>query len=166
MAQPNWWILLVAAFIPLIIAHLWYGQLFKSLWLKTAEITEERSNSGNLIKILGLTYLYSLFAAYIICMFAVHQTSIFQLFMGDPALSDTSSEIYKDYNNFMFSYGDRHRSFFHGIIHGFELALLLGLSFIGIHSMFERRPYKYVLIHLGFWILSFMIMGGIICQFF
>jgi len=166
MAQPNWWILLVAAIIPLIIGHLWYGQFFKSQWLQSAEITEERSNSGNLIKILGLTYLYSLFAAYIICMFAVHQTSIFQLFMGDPALADSSTEIYKDFNNFMSSYGDRHRSFFHGVIHGFELALLMGLAFIGIHSMFERRSYKYVLVHLGYWVLCFMLMGGVICEFF
>lgn len=167
MEQPNWWIFLVAAIIPLLVGAIWYNPgVFGNTWMREAEITEERAQSGNKIKIFGLTYLFSVFAAYLIAMFAVHQTSIFQLFMGDPAMADTSSEIYGTVTHFMDNYGERHRSFGHGIIHGLELGLLMGLVMIGIHSMFERRSWKYIMVHVGYWIVCFALMGGVICVYF
>jgi len=31
--------------------------------------------------------------------------------------------------------------------------------------MFERRGFKYIAIHGGYWMLTLGLMGGIICQF-
>ncbi len=163
MEQTNWWLIPAVAFIPLIVGFIWYHPaVFGKPWMQSAEISEERAQSGNMVKIFALTYLFSFFAAYLLALFAIHQTSIYQLLMGDASLANADQII----NDFMIEYGDRHRSFSHGALHGFELALLTGLSFIGIPAMFERRPFKYTMIHTGFWIISFVLMGGILCAGF
>ena len=167
MEQPNLWILPVAAIIPLALGFIWYNpKVFGNAWMKAAEISEERAKSGNMLKIFGLTYLFSLFAAYVLTTLSVHQASLFGLFLGDPTLEVANSEINEFLSDFMATYGDRHRSFGHGIIHGLESGLLLGLPFIGINTLFERRPMKYMWIHVGFWMLCFALMGGIICCYF
>lgn len=86
--------------------------------------------------------------------------------MGEPSLNDPNSAFSVFINDFMTNYGDRHRTFGHGIIHGIELSLLLGLTFIGVQSLFERRPFKYTMIHVGYWVVCFGIMGGILCAYF
>ncbi len=167
MTQPNWWLLLIVALIPLIIGSIWYSpKVFGKAWMSSAEISEERASSGNMFKIFALSYLFSLFATYILALFSVHQSAIIQLFLGEAALEDPSSAMSIFINDFMSTYGDRHRSATHGIIHGIELSLLLGLPFIGMHSLFERRPFKYIMIHVGFWIVCFAIMGAILCSYF
>ena len=167
MEQPNWWLLPLVSFIPLIIGAIWYNPaVFGKAWMNVAGLSEEDAKSAGTPKTYLLTFLYSLFAAYLITMFAVHQTSIFQLFMGDPAMGDSSSTISVAVNEFMSEYGHRHRSFGHGVIHGFELALLSGLIFLGVPSLFEGKPFKYTMIHTGFWMVCAMIMGGILCAYF
>lgn len=167
MEQPNWWLILVVAFIPLVIGSIYYHpSVFGKSWMRTSEISEERAQSGNKIKIFGLAYLFCVLGAYILCMNSVHQNSVFQLFFGDPAMADASSSVSTFLSNFMDTYGDRHRSFGHGVIHGMEFALFVGLTLIGTHALFERRPFKYTMIHLGFWILNFGIMGGLLCAYF
>ena len=166
MDQFNFWLLPIAALVPLVIGSVWYHpSVFGKIWMRTAEISEERAQSGNMLKIFGLTYLFSLFGAYILMMVTVHQSAIFQLFFMDPAMNDTSSEYSQYVANFMEIYGDRHRSFGHGVIHGAELALMLGLVMIGIPSLFERRPFKYTLVHVGYWVVCFALMGGILCAY-
>jgi len=165
--QPNWWLIPVVAVIPMIIGYIWYNQkLFGNAWMRAAEISEERAQSGNMIKIIGLSYLFCIFGTYILSLVCVHQAGIVQLFLGEAALKDPTSEMSVFINDFMSTYGDRHRTFGHGVIHGIEFALFIGLPFIGVHSLFERRPFKYVWIHLGYWIVSFAIMGGLLCAYF
>jgi hypothetical protein len=167
MEQPNWWLIPAVALIPLVVGSIWYNpKVFGNAWMRTAEISEERASSGNMAKILGLSYLFCLFGAYILSTTAVHQSAVMQLFFGDPAMNDPASSISVFLNDFMNTYGSRHRTFGHGLIHGMELALMLGLCLIGVNSMFERRPFKYVIIHVGFWMLSFGLMGGLLCQYF
>lgn len=167
MEQPNWWIFLLTALVPLVLGFIWYHEkVFGNVWMRTAEISEERAQSGNMIKIFGLTYVFSILACYILAMITVHQSAIFQLFFMDPAFNESGSQMLTDATEFMDKYGGRHRSFGHGVIHGMEAALLLGLTFIGIPALFERRPFKYTMIHVGFWMACFGIMGGIICQYF
>ncbi len=166
MVQPNWWLLFVVALIPIFIGRLWYNHLFKSTWLSHADVSEDRANSVKLIKTLGIGYLFGFLAAYMLSLNAVHQVSVFQLFFGDPALQDTSSDIYKTVTEFMDKYGDRHRSLGHGVIHGVEMALLLGLPFIGIHSIYENRSFQYIFLHIGYWVVCFAIMGAILSAYF
>jgi len=42
--------------------------------------------------------------------------------------------------------------------------LFLILPAVGVSSQFEMKSWKYILITAGYWIVSMMLMGGIICQ--
>jgi hypothetical protein len=166
MDQFNFWLLPVVAFIPLIIGAIWYNpSVFGKAWMRSAEITEERAQSGSMIKIYGLAYLFGLLGAYILMFTTVHQTAMYQLFFMDPALEDPASAYSQLISNFMSEYGDRHRTFSHGLVHGSELAFVMGLVMIGIPSLFERRPWQYTLIHLGYWVLCFALMAGCLSAF-
>jgi len=166
MTYFNFLIIPIAALVPLIIGSIWYSPaVFGKTWMRVAGVTEEQTKSGSMIKIFGLTYLFGLFAAYLLSFATVHQLSVIQLFFMDPAISDPTSEFSKFTAEYMERFGSRHRSFGHGIIHGLENGLLLSLAMIGIPALFERRPWKYIFIHVGFWTLCFGLMAGILCQF-
>jgi hypothetical protein len=64
----------------------------------------------------------------------------------------------------MQKYGQQFRTFQHGALHGFIFSLFAVLPLIGMHCLYENKSVKYVLIHLGYWSISLMLMGGVICQ--
>ena len=64
----------------------------------------------------------------------------------------------------MDAYGTTYRTFGHGAIHGFMTGLFFALPVVGVNALFERRSWKYTLIAGGYWIVTCLIMGGIICQ--
>ncbi len=49
-----------------------------------------------------------------------------------------------------------------GIMAGFLAALGWVATFTAIHFLFEKRPFKFYLIHIGFSFLSMMTMGAIL----
>lgn len=58
-----------------------------------------------------------------------------------------------------------HRSFGHGAVHGTIAAVLAALPIISINSLFERRGWKYILVHFGYWLITMILMSGAVCQF-
>ncbi len=166
MEYFNFLIIPIAAIVPLIIGSIWYSPaVFGKVWMRVSGMTEEQTQSGGMIKIFTLTYLFGLFAAYLLAFSTVHQLSIVQLFFHDPAMADPASEFSRFTADYMERFGTRHRTFGHGVIHGLENGFLLSLAMIGIPALFERRSWKYIFIHVGFWTVSFAIMAGILCQF-
>ena len=65
----------------------------------------------------------------------------------------------------MDKYGNNFRSFGHGAIHGIIASVFFVLPVVAINALFERRSWKYIMLHWGFWAVSLLIMGGLICQF-
>jgi hypothetical protein len=59
----------------------------------------------------------------------------------------------------------RHLHFGHGLLHGGMFALLFIGPIFWINALFERRNWKYMLIHTGYWVVSLALMGGIEAQF-
>jgi len=166
MEYFNFLIIPIAALVPLLVGSLWYSKVaFGNVWMRVSGVTEERTQSGNMIKIFGLTYLFGLLAAYLLSFATVHQLSILQLFFHDPAMADPTSEFSRFTAEYFERFGSRHRTFGHGVIHGVENGLLLSLAMIGIPALFERKSWKYTAIHVGFWTVCFGIMAGILCQF-
>lgn len=162
----NFWLLPIVAFVPLIVGSFWYHPtILGNEWMKAAGITLEQTRAGNKFKTFGLAYLFSLLAAYILTFATVHQTSIVQLFFMDPAINNPTSEFSTFTAEYMKAYGERHRTFGHGVIHGIEIGLFLGLAMIGIPSLFEKRSFKYISIHVGFWVICCALMGGLLCAF-
>ncbi len=162
----NFPILFASALIPIVIGAIWYNpKVLGSAWMKASGVTEEQVQTGNMIVIFGLAFLFSFFLAVGLSGLVVHQTGVFQLFGSDPSFAEAGSEYRVFVDNFMEKYGDRHRSFGHGALHGGLAAIMFALPLIGIIALFERRGWKYTMIHFLYWFIALILMGGVICQF-
>jgi hypothetical protein len=76
-----------------------------------------------------------------------------------------NTEVGAYFKNFFDTYGMRFRTFKHGALHGTIAGFFLALPIIGITSLFERKSFAYIAIHVGYFIVSLALMGGVICQF-
>lgn len=63
MANANLLAILVAASTGFLIGGLWYGPLFGKVWMTEHGLTEEQLRTGNMIKIYGLTFAFSVLSA-------------------------------------------------------------------------------------------------------
>lgn len=159
-------VLFLAALIPLAVGAFYYSPLlFQNAWMKASGTTEEKVKSGNMILIFALTYLLSLFLAGALMSFTIHQASIPGLFVGAEKFNIPAAEAEAFIKNFQENYGKLHRTFTHGMVHGIIATIAFILPIIGINALFERRGFRYVLIHFGYWLISATLMGGVICQF-
>jgi len=167
MVQPNWFIIPISAFIPIILALIWYHP--KAFGSQPTEISKEVMESAKAKWSIGqilLIYLFSFILSYFLTLISVHQIGVFQLFFMDPSLADTNSEFNLFINDFMTRFGDRHRSFGHGFLHGAEASTFMGLSILGTNALIQAKPLKGIWVHLGFWVVCCGFMAGINCTFF
>jgi hypothetical protein len=162
----NFPILLLAALIPLLVGMIWYHpKAFGNAWMKTTGLSEEKLKEGNMLVIFGVTYLFCVFIAFVLQFLVVHQYHVFSVLANEPGVMDPTTEIGAYYKNFMDQHGHNFRSFKHGALHGFMSGLFLLLPAIGVTALFERKSFKYIFINGGYWIITLMLMGGVICQF-
>ena len=162
--MPNIVALFVAALVPMIIGFIWYNpKVFGTAWMKVADMTEEKMQGANMLVIFGVSYILSFFAAAALHSLVVHQSHVFSILLDEPGFGDPSSEIGMYFADFMEKFGDNYRTFRHGIIHGIFAGITLALPVLGINALFERKGFKYIAINAGYWIVTFALMGGIIC---
>lgn len=162
----NYYIAFVAAIIPLIIGFVWYSKpVFGNVWMKSIGKSEEELAKGNLPLILGLTYILGIALALGLSGLTNHQSGVMQLFAMHPDFGQDGTEVQNLFDQVMATFGDSHRSFGHGALHGGIGAILFALPLIGINALFEQRGGKYIFIHFGYWLVTLIIMGGVICQF-
>lgn len=158
----NFWMFFVVALIPLMVGAFYYNdKIVGNTWKKVNGFTDEDLSGANMGLIFGLTYLCSVIIAFFLQTVVIHQSGVFGVLMPDAM--ESGSETQKLFNDLMAQFGDNHRSFKHGAMHGAMAALLLIAPALGINAMFERRGWKYVLIHAGYWVISLALMGGILC---
>ena len=157
--EINFLALLLAALSTLVVGFIWYNpKVFGTIWMKESGMTEDKMKGSNMIMIFGLSIVYAFFISFILQMLVIHQFGALGMVGGDPTIAKPS------YVAFMADYGTAFRTFKHGALHGFITGLFLILPVIGVGALYERRSFKYVLICGGYWIVSMMIMGGIICM--
>lgn len=66
----NWLAVITAAFSNFLIGGLWYSpMLFGKVWMTENNFTEESLKKGNIPKIFGLTFLFSIVMAFNLAMF-------------------------------------------------------------------------------------------------
>jgi hypothetical protein len=154
----NFLALLVAAFSTLVVGFIWYNpKVFGTIWMKESGMTEEKMRGGNMLMIFVVSFIYAFFISFVLQYLTIHQTGALGMVGGDASIAKPS------YAAFMTDYGMAFRTFKHGALHGFMAGLFLALPVIGTNALYERRSFKYTLVTGGFWIVCFMIMGGIIC---
>jgi ABC-type multidrug transport system permease subunit len=167
MPKLNFLVFALAALVPLIIGFVWYSpKVFGKAWMDANGFTEEKMKAGiNMPLILGLTYVCGFFMAMVLTFLTIHQWGVFSSLAGDPSLQVDGTPLNSYYLDFMSKYGHTFRTFKHGAFHSFIAGLLFVTPLITINGLFERRSFKYIAIHAGYWIVCLTIMGGIVCQF-
>ncbi len=158
-------IIFIAALIPLIIGSIWYHpKVFGTTWMKVAGLSEEDTKNANMALIFGLTYALSLMLALIFQTLVIHQTGVRSLFFLQP-IHDPNTEAGALYKAIMDQYGNSYRTLKHGAFHGIIAGIFIAMPLVAINALFERKNFKYIAVNSGYWIISFMLMGAVVCAF-
>lgn len=156
--EINFLALLVAAFSTLIIGFIWYNpKTFGTIWMKESGLTEEKMKGANMPLIFIMAVFFAFLISMILQFLTIHQWGAFSMTGGNVGTAKPS------YTAFMADYGSTFRTFKHGAFHGLLTGLFLAFPMIATNALFERKSWKYTFINSGFWIICFMVMGGIIC---
>ena len=115
--------------------------------------------------IFGVSFILAFFLAVQMAGLSIHQNAIASLFLGAEGFGVDGSEIQSLYDQLMSTMGDHHRSFKHGVIHGVAAGLIFVLPVLGTNALFEGKGFKYIAINVGYWIVTLMLMGGVISEF-
>lgn len=162
----NFMIILVAAIVPMAVGFVWYNpKVFGAVWMKAAEVSEEKMKGANMLVIFGVSFLLSFFLAMTLQFMVIHQWSIYSILANEPGIKDPNSEVGMMVQNFMSKYGNNFRTFKHGALHGTIAGIMIALPILGVNALFERKGFKYIAINVGFWTVCLALMGGIICAF-
>jgi hypothetical protein len=154
--ELNFLAIVVAAIVPLIVGAIWYNpKVFGTVWMKASGMTEEKMKGANMGIIFGVTLVLSVLLAFSVNGMVIHQVAASQLAFTNP-----DAESYKA---FMEEFGNMHRNYGHGALHGAIGALFFALPVLGINALFERKGWKYILVNVGFWVVTLAIMGAILC---
>lgn len=157
--EINFLALFVAALSTLIVGFIWYNpKVFGTIWMKESGLTEEKMKGANMPAIFIMAVFFAFLIAMILQFLTIHQWGAFGMIGGGGA-----AEVKPSYAAFMNDYGTAFRSFKHGALHGFLAGLFLAFPMTATNALFERKSWKYTFINSGYWMLCFMIMGGIIC---
>lgn len=157
----NIWAVVVATFVTLIIGFIWYSpKVFGTIWMKESGMTEEKAKQSNMLKVFGLTIVYSFMMAFMMTALTIHQMGALGM-IGGPDFIATAKP---SFTAFMADYGTEFRTYKHGALHGFMSGLFLALPITAVNGLFEQKSWKYMLINAGYWIVCMTIMGAIVCR--
>lgn len=149
----------VAALSTLVVGFVWYRpKVFGTVWRKASGLTDEEFKKRNMLKICGLTLIFSFMIAIVMHMLTIHQSGAYSMIGGK-----VTEETLPSFQVFMDDYGTAFRTFKHGALHGFLTGLFFALPLIAVNGLFEDKSAKYIFISAGYWTVSLTLMGAIIC---
>jgi len=158
--EINYLAILVAAIVPLILGFIWYNPKFLgTVWMREAEMTEEKIKSGNMAVIFGLSLLLSFLLAFFVQTITIHQFGALGMIGGDPS----AEGILPSFQAFMDDYGTNYRTFKHGAFHGLLVGIFIVFPVMATNGMFERKSWKLIFINSGYWTITLIVMGAIVC---
>jgi len=156
----NYYAFFAIAFLPLIIGYFWYRPMGRiALWAD--EVVQDLSSIS--VKQMLLLYLASLGLVYAYMNLIIHQLGFYELFFTDIMLGkDSANDIVAD---FLATYGSKHRHFGHGILHGAINAFLIALPLTLVQAILYNKGLRYFMFHFSYWLLTSVIVGGLISEF-
>lgn len=156
----NFLAILIAALASFIVGFIWYHpKVFGTIWMKEAGLTQEQLQKGNMLKIFGLSMVYSLMLAVMMPTLVIHQMGALGMIGGFEFVANAKPS----YSAFLQDYGNAFRTYQHGALHGFISGIFLVVPIIAMNSLFEHKTWRYAIIHAGYYIVLLTIMGAIIC---
>ena len=155
----------LAAALPILIGFVWYSKpLFGDHWVNAASFRDGGVPPARMGLIVLFTYILSLMLSLVLSAIVIHQMtlgSIVQKQLLNPATKVMAQQWLDDS---MARYGAEFRTFKHGALHGTIISIFFALPVMGIIALYERKSFKYVAVHTGYWILTLALMGGVLCQ--
>lgn len=149
-----------SALTTLVIGFIWYSpKVFGTIWMKENRLSQEDLQKGNMFKIFGLTYIFSILIVTVEMTLSVHQNGALGMIGGPMKIQ----EALPSFQAFMNDYGKAFRTFKHGALHGLISGLFFAFPIIAINGLFERKTWKYICIHAGYWTVCLTIIGSIVC---
>lgn len=160
MELINFKAIFVAAFSSFIVGFIWYNpKVFGTIWMNETGMTEEKARQSSMLKVFGLTFVFSFMLAFIMPTFVIHQFGALGMVGGPSGVE----KAMPSYLAFLSDYGNVFRTFKHGALHGSMIGLFVALPVIATNCLFEQKSFKYAAITSGYWIIVMTIMGAIIC---
>jgi Protein of unknown function (DUF1761) len=161
----NFLVVALSSIIPLLVGFVWYHEnVMGNIWRRESGVIPN-PNAQNMAVIFGVSLLLSFLIAVSLLPTTIHSMGLYSLLVDEPGFLDPNSEIGKTFNGLMTKYGSNFRTFKHGAFHGLVTTICLLLPVISINALFERKSWKYVGVHVGYWAICMALMGGIICAF-
>lgn len=163
MVHFNLMAVIVAALVTMPVGFIWYNpKVFGNTWMKEIGVTdvEKMKGSISMVTIFGLTIVFSFVLSTGLLQVCVHQFGLSSILQGLTVTETSKVELLLDGNQV--DWLNRFRTFKHGALHGFIGSIFYALPILGINALFERRSFKYIFIHAGYWAISMSIMGGIL----
>ncbi len=148
------------SFIPLITAFIWYHP--KAPFTRWAGFSTNSVLDWSIYKIV-IAFILSVALVYGYMNLIIHQLGFYELFFTDIMMGKESSKQVVE--EFLAEYGQKHRHFGHGVLHGAINAFLFALPFISFSAFVDNRGKGYVLLHFSYWLLISMLMGALISAF-
>jgi hypothetical protein len=53
-------------------------------------------------------------------------------------------------------------TFKHGAFHGVLISIMIVLPVFATNALFEQKSFKYVAINVGYWVVTFALMSGLL----
>lgn len=160
----NWIAIIIATIIPTITGFIWYHpKVAGTAWMKASGVTEESMRNGNMPLIFGISFFLALLLSIEMNFVVIHQWHLNSILLDEPGFNDPNSEVGQLMSSMMAKYGHNFRTFGHGALHGALAGIFFALPILGTNALFERKSFKYIAINGGYWIITLMLMGGVIC---
>lgn len=157
---PNIIVLLATAIIPFLVAAIWFHpNIFGGeTWYDVAKLHGSDRSEVSKIKLFS-TLVINVLIAFGLYNLCVHSMGAFGMVQANSELLTTGTG-----GAFMAEYGHNGMNFKHGAFHGFTSTLFMVVPVLAYVTIFEKKSFKYFLVYSGYWTLSLMIMGGVLCQ--
>lgn len=163
MLETNYLVILAAGLIPMFVGFLYYHpKTFEPAWMKSTGLTREDVDGGNMLMIMGISFLLSCVISMAMVTWTNHQLSLQGLFIMDPSFQEVGSPMRAAFDSIMTDFGMRHRTFGHGAAHGLFAGLAIAFPIIAIKSLFERKSWKHIFISAGYWLITLILICGVV----
>lgn len=137
--EINWLAIVAAVAANGFLGFVWYHpKVFGTAWMKTLGKTQEELMDGFNP---GMVYGIMMALGFLLALYL--KANLF--------FTHVESDVDGSFHTFK-----------HGAFHSAMLAVAIVAPTIIINGMFERKSFKNMFIHIGYWIASFALMGGIV----
>ncbi len=133
--QINWMAFATAVVAQMIVGYLWFHPaVMGKIWARSLGKTYEDLTPKNPAVTYGIAFLLTL---------------LFTMFLVANVTGPGQEDL-------------KFHTFQHGIVHAITLALMILLPVFGTPALFEKRDWRWVLVHVGYWFCRIGVAAGIL----